>query len=363
MNKGALYHDQGRTDEAMDIMRELADDSVAMSNPETFMRVNYNMFIMGGDTVALRKAYSRIKTIGDRLGLLPMVSAYLAENALERGDYRLASHYADEAQENLSKVSKDDMRLVVLRRVAEVRYATSDRRMALEAYRTYADCANEIAQAQMAGEVVRLETLTSIQEIDADIERERRNRLIVFWSVLVVVCVGVLATGVVFRRRYKNLHALKTVAERRIRDAEREQMAMKLDSDNREKVLEEAVGKLNALHSEGDIPEDSHRKIQKILENRTNRNAEKVGFAGLFKKINPAFIERLRAEGPGIGESGLRVASYIAIGMTSKEIANEMGVRPESVRQTRWRLRKALSLPAGTDIDKYIRELYMKSCQ
>ncbi len=56
------------------------------------------------------------------------------------------------------------------------------------------------------------------------------------------------------------------------------------------------------------------------------------------------------ADVPGSGTSALRVACYAYIGLDTKEIAQVMNVRPESVKQARWRLRKALSLPPEVDL-------------
>lgn len=46
----------------------------------------------------------------------------------------------------------------------------------------------------------------------------------------------------------------------------------------------------------------------------------------------------------------MRLAGYISIGLGTKEISELMNVRPESVRQARWRLRKTLGLEDESEL-------------
>lgn len=73
-------------------------------------------------------------------------------------------------------------------------------------------------------------------------------------------------------------------------------------------------------------------------------------FLTLFSKQYPLFISRLREMSPRISDTALRLAGYIAIGLSTKEIAELMNVRPESVRQAKWRLRKTLGRDSEEDL-------------
>lgn len=66
---------------------------------------------------------------------------------------------------------------------------------------------------------------------------------------------------------------------------------------------------------------------------------------------------RLRKDYPSLTGADLRLASYIAMGMENKHIARVMSIRPESVKQARWRLRGKLGLAPGESLDDLMRRL------
>ena len=53
----------------------------------------------------------------------------------------------------------------------------------------------------------------------------------------------------------------------------------------------------------------------------------------------------------------MRLASYLVTGMDNKMIASTMGIRPESVKQARWRLRSKLALEKGASLEEALRKL------
>lgn len=58
----------------------------------------------------------------------------------------------------------------------------------------------------------------------------------------------------------------------------------------------------------------------------------------------------MRARYPGVKEYDVRLASLIAMGLDNKQIAAALAIRPESVKQARWRLRTRMGLTSGDSL-------------
>lgn len=79
-------------------------------------------------------------------------------------------------------------------------------------------------------------------------------------------------------------------------------------------------------------------------------------FKRYFDNVYPGMIQRLRELQPEITAAEQRLFMLIRLNSESKEIADMLGISPESVRKTKYRLKKKLSLSEDISLDDYIRK-------
>lgn len=72
-------------------------------------------------------------------------------------------------------------------------------------------------------------------------------------------------------------------------------------------------------------------------------------------EVNPDFGKRLRKACAGITESQMTLASYIAAGMTSRQIARIQNISYDSVKKARYRLRQRLGLSTADSLEEHLR--------
>ncbi len=144
---------------------------------------------------------------------------------------------------------------------------------------------------------------------------------------------------------------------KKLDEAQRAELSMTLSIREKERQIEELRHKISSLADEEMIDAAAAREIESSI--RSNEGASKADeeFGRVFTTVSPEFQSRLRAMYPRIGRNTLRMAEYIAIGMDNRHIARVMNIRPESVKQNRWRLRQALSLESDDNLDKILRDL------
>ena len=143
----------------------------------------------------------------------------------------------------------------------------------------------------------------------------------------------------------------------RHREAERQTMVMRIASDIRENTAVEAVEHLLRLEAAGALGRADSRRLVRLLREGKEEGTSPDDFRELFSRVRPEFIGRLREIAPALSDQAVKLACYTLLGLDTREIAAAMNVRPESVKQARWRLRKALRVPAGESLHLFLRSL------
>lgn len=311
LSRSALLFEMGDTLSSAAINRELLDDSVAMLDNQLFALAHYNQFIIAGDTAALHSAYNRLDSTRDYVHLMPKICAYMAGEALDAGQTSTAVGYAERALGLLHLIGQGDDRMVVLSNIARAMEAAGQTDRALAIYKQYALEADSIAKELASGKVAETEQLEEIRRVDNNIRVKNRNQLMLQISVTMLIVLGV-ATIIYLAMKY-------------------------LVRRHKASTFTPDIQQLLAQHRLSEIGSDS--------------------FQTLFTMQYPDFYVKLRSRAPRISEAALRLAAYIALGLTTKEISEMMNVQPESVKQARWRLRKSLSIPDDCDIKIYLSQL------
>ena len=82
-----------------------------------------------------------------------------------------------------------------------------------------------------------------------------------------------------------------------------------------------------------------------------------LGFEDNYDLVNDQFIRRLKQSFPWMNKQERRLAVYIRMGLTSKEIAPLLNISTRGVDMMRYRMREKMELPAHTALKQYFNEL------
>lgn len=80
-------------------------------------------------------------------------------------------------------------------------------------------------------------------------------------------------------------------------------------------------------------------------------------FLDIFKNAAPDFMNALQKNYPGLSEYNRRLAVFIHCGVSGSNLAHMMKVKPQSINQARWRLRRQLGVPEGLSLEQFLRDL------
>ncbi len=98
-----------------------------------------------------------------------------------------------------------------------------------------------------------------------------------------------------------------------------------------------------------------HKKLERLsisITNNSRKNWEE--FRSRFEQVNTDFFKNLKIEHTSLSSSELKLCSFLKLNFNSKDIANLMGISPDSVKVSRYRLRKKLELERSDNLTNYI---------
>jgi DNA-binding NarL/FixJ family response regulator len=77
-------------------------------------------------------------------------------------------------------------------------------------------------------------------------------------------------------------------------------------------------------------------------------------FEAYFKNVHPGFLKQLTSQFTDLTPAEIKLASFLRLNLSTKEIADITFNSPESIKTSRNRLRKKLSLEPGTNLVNYL---------
>jgi DNA-binding CsgD family transcriptional regulator len=73
-----------------------------------------------------------------------------------------------------------------------------------------------------------------------------------------------------------------------------------------------------------------------------------------FEKVHHSFFDNLKKKFPDLSQSDLKLCALISLNLSSKDMAELMGISPESVKMARHRLRKKLDLATEENLADFV---------
>ncbi|GAB2493470.1 tetratricopeptide repeat protein [Algoriphagus taiwanensis] len=120
-------------------------------------------------------------------------------------------------------------------------------------------------------------------------------------------------------------------------------------------ILEEIRKKLKQiLETEPKEQKKKVRNLIKQIDYNFTQDADWEDFKESFEKVHQDFFKSLSKKGVELTPSEIKLASLIRMNLNSKEMASTLGISLESLRISRYRLRKKLGLGKGENLQQYI---------
>lgn len=124
----------------------------------------------------------------------------------------------------------------------------------------------------------------------------------------------------------------------------------------KEELLTKIKHDLSKLNT--NIPSDENlynlRKIIRLLSSEEKTGEGWEQFSIYFNKVHANFLDDLKSVYANITSNDLKLAAYLRLGLSTKEIAQLMKISPRGVEISRYRLRKKLQIPAEVTLFNFL---------
>lgn len=127
---------------------------------------------------------------------------------------------------------------------------------------------------------------------------------------------------------------------------------------SKNKILEDIQGSLHEL-LKSDSPDyrKSMKKLVKMIEHNFVQDKDWDDFRSIFEQVHQDFFNKLMAVSQDLTAADTRLASLIRLQIPSKDIAVILGISQDSLRISRYRLRKKLQLTQGDSLSNFMLNL------
>ncbi len=296
------------------------------------------------------------------------------------GRYSEALQIFETALHELRANGQRDAVMIALERMSYANSSLGNYKEALSLYvssRALKDSLiNERKQQDIRELNVRFETALKEQQI-AKLEAEKRSTRLWFWLMGMALLLLASLFGFNFfrlRQKQKLLAGEQKLREaRELIQAKTLQITQK-DLEFNRRQLEETATNLTEKSRLVDVLRDNLDTLRQSLGEQYHQRDVQQSLAALysmkilteddwnlfriqFEQVHPGLINQYRKRFSDISDAELRLILLIKIGSRSREIANVLGISPESVNKTRYRLRKRLGLSENDRLEEFLEQM------
>lgn len=134
--------------------------------------------------------------------------------------------------------------------------------------------------------------------------------------------------------------------------------SLSLNLAQRNQMITEFKAQLGSLAASS--THEAHPLIHQMkrqVEQHLNIDQNWEEFNTQFQAIHQGFLSGLTKKYPKLTPGDLRMCALLKLNLSSNEIASLLGIAPQSVRITTYRIRKKMGLPKGTKLSEFLLKL------
>lgn len=198
------------------------------------------------------------------------------------------------------------------------------------------------------------------------------------WPGVVLAILGI--SGMLLLVHYRNRQDLVRQSENLQKEKERELEAARIKAKNEQleqellykskmlvnsamtiaqknKILLELKQKMKTERSDPPPTGGRNRGLLKLINRSLHSDQEWQLFEKNFAEVHENFLQTLKEQYPNITSGELRLAAYLRMDLSSKEIASILHISTRSVENKRYRLRKKMALESSQNLKDHLMRL------
>ncbi len=194
--------------------------------------------------------------------------------------------------------------------------------------------------------VLQKKELEVFQHKEAAAAQQRKTQNIIFGALLLLIA-AMTGIGILIRQKRRTAAQLRENRKNLLR-------LTKILQEKNAELRNHKSCEVGDGHSQDSLDAPQEATFIDPYETRILTQDDWMYFKELFEKSFPGFLLKFRSSYPEMSEAEERLFLLLKLNMTSREIANTLGIQPESVKKTRSRLRKRLELESSRSLKEFV---------
>lgn len=349
-------------------------DSVLMA---TALNIYGKIQLASKNYVAAEQTYLRSLNIADKInsGFSKQIALLdMSELNLEKKDYVASISYAKQALELCKKIGVEVGISLSYRNLYKSYkgLGTADQALVyLELFKIQNDsiygkeARNKVNELQTIYETEKKEAEIALQQEEIKTLNEKAKvdhltkGLYAGGMVSALTLSGLLVFG--FRQRLKKNRIAREKQEeiyrQEIEYKKKELASQTLHLVQKKTFIQELVENLEDIRNSPEKFKMEFRRIVMLLKKENASDKDWEVFKAYFSEVHNDFDQKLKTLSADISEKEIRLAAFLRMNLTTKEIAATLNVLPDSILKSKYRLKKKLGLDKETDLNQFLNTL------
>ena len=121
--------------------------------------------------------------------------------------------------------------------------------------------------------------------------------------------------------------------------------------------IQELKENLEKIKKSPELFKVEFRRLVMLLKKESAEDKDWEVFKSYFSEVHNNFDNKIKAISKDITEKEIRLASFLRMNLSTKEIASMLNVLPDSVLKSKYRLKKKLELSKEEDLTQFLNTL------
>jgi len=121
--------------------------------------------------------------------------------------------------------------------------------------------------------------------------------------------------------------------------------------------IQELLENLQSIKNSPEKFKMEFRRIVMLLKKENASDKDWEVFKTYFSEVHNDFDQKLKTISPEVSEKEIRLAAFLRMNLTTKEIAATLNVMPDSILKSKYRLKKKLGINKETDLTSFLNTL------
>ena len=365
-NKEKNEENEKLIDELVEISSSLKDESLigdAQEKKAQFMLIN-------GNVNEAKTIFESLLNKND-IYSLAYVNMYLGETLILLKDYTNALEHLNTSKIEADKNNLDALKPKIHKLMSLAYQAIGNFENGLKHYKIYKKLEDNISSTEIDNRFSELQTIYETEKKEAEITLQEKeiktlnvqaenDKLIKtlygigmfsFLSIAALLYFG-------FKQRIKKNKIEREKQEemykQEIAFKKKELASQTLHLVQKNTFIQELKENLEKIKKSPELFKVEFRRLVMLLKKESAEDKDWEVFKSYFSEVHNNFDNKIKAIAKDITEKEIRLASFLRMNLSTKEIASMLNVLPDSVLKSKYRLKKKLELSKEDDLTQFL---------